>query len=391
MKTILGLREQIGQLYSRYSLQVTIVFRFILAWFVFQTINSNLGYMERLNSTAVVLGLSILCALLPLFVLVFWAAVLILAHLYALATAIMVIVLLVFIILYIFYFRFTPGKTWTILLVPIAFFFDLPFVIPVIFGLLGTPVLIVPAIAGTVVYYILEYIQTTEAIYAVEGIPEMIELSGVFVMTILVNPEQWMVGFVLGVGTMIIYALRTRSFPHCWKVAFIFGAIWVHVAIVVGSSIIEINPPGFVMLNTILAIIIGFLLEFFFHRVDYTRTEYLQFDDNEYYYYVKAIPKRFSHDIDHRDGARPPRSRSHRARGAAGSSFDDSRRKGRRVDGGTGGMTGRATGETGGMTGRTTGGITGGLNSMLDMDNIKRKFGKDGKSSDGGNRSGKMR
>ena len=25
--------------------------------------------------------------------------------------------------------------------------------------------------------------------------------------------------------------------------------------------------------------------------VDYTRTEYLQFDDDEYYYYVKAVPK----------------------------------------------------------------------------------------------------
>jgi hypothetical protein len=25
--------------------------------------------------------------------------------------------------------------------------------------------------------------------------------------------------------------------------------------------------------------------------VDYTRTEYLQFEDDEYYYYVKAVPK----------------------------------------------------------------------------------------------------
>ena len=29
----------------------------------------------------------------------------------------------------------------------------------------------------------------------------------------------------------------------------------------------------------------------FVFSVDYTRTEYLQFEDDEYYYYVKAVPK----------------------------------------------------------------------------------------------------
>ena len=36
---------------------------------------------------------------------------------------------------------------------------------------------------------------------------------------------------------------------------------------------------------------IGFIMEFFLFSVDYSRTERLQFEDDEYYYYVKAIPK----------------------------------------------------------------------------------------------------
>ena len=28
-------------------------------------------------------------------------------------------------------------------------------------------------------------------------------------------------------------------------------------------------------------------------RLDYTRTERVQFEDDEYYYYVKAVPKRY--------------------------------------------------------------------------------------------------
>ena len=39
------------------------------------------------------------------------------------------------------------------------------------------------------------------------------------------------------------------------------------------------------------AMIAALLLEFCVFAVDYSRTEYAQFEDDEYYYYVKAIPK----------------------------------------------------------------------------------------------------
>ena len=35
----------------------------------------------------------------------------------------------------------------------------------------------------------------------------------------------------------------------------------------------------------------GLILELFFFAVDYAKSENLQFEDDEYYYYVKAIPK----------------------------------------------------------------------------------------------------
>lgn len=33
------------------------------------------------------------------------------------------------------------------------------------------------------------------------------------------------------------------------------------------------------------------ILELFFFSVDYSRSENLQYEDDEYYYYVKAVPK----------------------------------------------------------------------------------------------------
>ena len=36
---------------------------------------------------------------------------------------------------------------------------------------------------------------------------------------------------------------------------------------------------------------IVYVLQFMILAVDFTRTEYVQFEDDDYYYYVKAVPK----------------------------------------------------------------------------------------------------
>jgi hypothetical protein len=45
------------------------------------------------------------------------------------------------------------------------------------------------------------------------------------------------------------------------------------------------------IIGNIVALLIGFVLEFLFMDLDYERTEQIQFEDDDYYYYVKAVPK----------------------------------------------------------------------------------------------------
>ena len=53
---------------------------------------------------------------------------------------------------------------------------------------------------------------------------------------------------------------------------------------------VQISLPA-VLLGAAAGCLVGFILEFFLFGADYTRTEYLEFDDDDYYYYVKAVPK----------------------------------------------------------------------------------------------------
>ena len=46
-----------------------------------------------------------------------------------------------------------------------------------------------------------------------------------------------------------------------------------------------------VILGGLLTVVIAWFLQFFLHSVDYTKAEKVQFEDDDYYYYVKAVPK----------------------------------------------------------------------------------------------------
>lgn len=87
----------------------------------------------------------------------------ILVHFYSLSLPIAAVSLVIFLIMYIFYFRFTPGKAWLVLLSALAFGLKIPLVIPIAFGLMGTPVWIVPASCGVIAYYMVDYVKDSAA------------------------------------------------------------------------------------------------------------------------------------------------------------------------------------------------------------------------------------
>lgn len=67
----------------------------------------------------------------------------------------MVIILLIMLLLY---FRFTPTQGIFVLFVPMAFFLKIPYIVPIIAGLICTPVSIVSVTFGTIVYYMIAVI-----------------------------------------------------------------------------------------------------------------------------------------------------------------------------------------------------------------------------------------
>ena len=60
-----------------------------------------------------------------------------------------------------FYFRFAPGTATILLLTPLAFVLKVPYIIPVVYGLIGTPVYVVPVAWDNYFYFMLHFVSSS--------------------------------------------------------------------------------------------------------------------------------------------------------------------------------------------------------------------------------------
>ena len=109
---------------------------------------------------------------------------------------------------------------------------------------------------------------------------------------LLGNREMYLVLAIMVVTLVIVYIIRKMSIEHAWAVAIIFGILCEAVGMIAGDMVLGISGKTItILVGSIISCVIAFVIQFLFFNLDYSRTERLQFEDDEYYYYVKAVPK----------------------------------------------------------------------------------------------------
>ena len=294
MDNIYVIRGRIEELYGKHSKLFDKAFQFILAMITFSMINQNTGFMKSLSSPVISLALAVVATFLPPMVIVVIAAVLVLAHTLAASIGIFAVSAMIFLIMYIFYIRLAPKMAFVVLLTPIAFVLKIPFLVPVACALIYTPVSLVPMSCGTVVFYMVEYLKKTSSASKASGSKAMLSEITTYVQKVFQNKEMWIYIVAFIIGFFVVYTIRRRELDHAWKIGIIAGAIADVVVTAMGSIALGVEISyGSLIFGNILAVIVGMILELFLFSVDYARSERLQFEDDEYYYYVRAVPKAF--------------------------------------------------------------------------------------------------
>ena len=268
------------------------LWKFMLAFISLMLINGKLGFMERIDKTTAVLVVSLMCSFMPMNFIIIIAAAFVLLHVYALSLECAVVMLAAFLLMFLLYFRFSPKDTVVVLLTPICFWMHIPYAIPIAMGLLGTPASVVSVGCGTVVYYLIAYVnESTTTLISMEA--EEITAKFRFIIDGILDNRAMVVTIgAFAVTLILVYLIRKLSVDHSWTIAIIAGSLVNIMLLLVGDLMFDTNVAiGGVILGTAAAALIAVVIQFFAFNVDYSRTEKVQFEDDEYYYYVKAVPK----------------------------------------------------------------------------------------------------
>lgn len=296
MTKLLEIKERAFRIWGEYEVYMKYVYKFIIALALFSIVNETVGFMESISTLPVALLLALVCCLLPQSITLIVAAALVVVNLYVLSMEVALTAVLIFLLLFFLYFRFAPKDGVLFALTPICFALNIPYILPIGTGLLRKIYSVAAVCCGTIVYFFLDgvYENVTALQATTVGTGDVAAAK----MTItagqlLANKEMYLTVVVFAISAVVVHMIHKMAIDHAWKVAVVSGVLVQISGLFVGYLFFDISGKTIGMIvGNIVALLLGFGIEFLFMNLDYSRTERVQFEDDDYYYFVKAVPKK---------------------------------------------------------------------------------------------------
>ncbi len=292
MMTFLVLRARLRSLYQKYEIYINTVIKFLIAYGVFRIINTAIGYDHRLKQISIVLVLSLLSAFTPSAILVLLAALVSIGHVYFVSKILSVIVILIILIMYCLFLRFAPKLGYVVLAVPILYLLKIPYIIPLVLGLFSTPLAIVPTACGVILFYLFGVIREAASMQVNISVEDTLSLYTYVIDRLTGNKQLFMAIIIFSMIILVTYFIRRMKFDYAREIAVAAGALTCILGFLFSDLKLDVSEQiGAMILGTIASGILAVLIQFFRLTLDYTGVEHVQFEDEDYYYYVKAVPK----------------------------------------------------------------------------------------------------
>lgn len=293
MVGLLLFREKLRNLFFKYDFYVIAIGKFFLSLVVLLLINGQIGYSQAVNNPFLVIGLSLICAFLSPIAIAFFACFVVLANFATVSVEVAAMIGILFFIMFLFYFIFKPGNTYLAALSIIFCFLQMPGCIAVVAGLIAGPITVIPIIFGVIFYTLINGVSTNFSILSNQIGTIGILQKFIYPLDILLKEDKmWGIILAIVLTICIVYWIRQMSIPYSWNIAIAAGTVSYTLILLVFTFVGNIKMNLLLLfISAILGGIISAAYQFFVFAVDYSRTEYIQFEDDDYYYYVKAVPK----------------------------------------------------------------------------------------------------
>ena len=296
MNSLVSVKLALKKFAGRNEAFLVPIFKFLITLIALLRISSRIGFMARLNSKPILLIVALAGSFLPLNLTIVIIGFIIIAHMYALSLECAIVVFALFMVLFLLYFRFAAKDSVAGMLTPLSFVFHIPYVMPVSMGLTGTPTSMVSVGSGVVIYHVLHFIAENKTLFSgtADAVAELsrIEKFKAIVDALVKNREMIVLAASFAITVLVVYIIRRLPINFSWFIAIAAGELSLLVVTMVAATALDADISfGGLFVGVIVSTVINLILQYFLFDLNYNRVEKVQFEDDEYYYYVKAVPK----------------------------------------------------------------------------------------------------
>ena len=291
MNSIYIIRDALRGVYSRYGAFIKPVLKIVLAFLMLTVIQKNIGYNATLSKPLYLCAASVLCAFFPSGCITFVCAAFVLADMFEVSMLMAGFSAVIALLIFVLYFGYRPGSGIIIALVPLMFHFKLPYVVPLLLGLGAGFYSAVPAALGVLCWNILQYFSANFEALSEGSTAELASLIMQMAKNILMDEYMFLIMFAFSLCIAAVSILSRSSINHCWVISVSAGTVILAFVMVLGGSYLGRNDMMMELISLVISYLIAVAYVYLIYSVDFKSTEHLSYEDDDYYYYVKAVPK----------------------------------------------------------------------------------------------------
>lgn len=293
MTQLIKVKEALQQFYTKNEYWATPLLKALTGFLCFFMIHLQLPSETMFGSLLIVIAAAALCSFLPWTAITVFSGLFVLGNAYGLSMGLALLSAFVILLLALVQSAFRAGHSILIALIPLFFYLHIPYVIPVVAGLSLGLMSIVPVSIGVMAYYLIQYASNEISVLpSAEDMSAMLSAYITLFDGYFQNTSMFVSVMAFAICILLVFILHQMDFSYNWSVALFIGLASIFLVSAVGAARMGIAFSLVdELLSLLLSLVISFLYALAFHGADYKGTERLHFEDDDYFYDVKAVPK----------------------------------------------------------------------------------------------------
>ncbi len=293
MTMLLVLKSQLKNFYEKHCRIVRILLKTVIVFCALWIVTHQLQYDSLFEDVRVMAVLALFCGVMPDGLSAGVILLVICGEVSQVSLLMAVVFVMILVIYFLLFAKLERRQSFLILSIPLLSAIQISQVVPVVAALFVSPVMLPAVIMGILFRYMMESaVQYATSMAGMSEADSVVEPLRYMVDYLFHNTEMLVMMLAFCLAFLCTYLIRRGNIRYGSQIGILVGYIVLMAVELLSNIILDMDLDlGQLTLQVAISAALTYVIQFFRMTLDYHGTRKLQFEDDEYYYYVTAVPK----------------------------------------------------------------------------------------------------